>query len=327
MSGFLAELARFHFLRPGWLWLLLPALLVFASLLRRHDPARSWQAVISPYLLPHLVVRQEDRRGGFRPLYLLIVLWAMGIIALAGPAWQKERTPFTEDLSALFFVVRVTPEMMARDVQPSRLQRAAQKISDLLALRPGTKSGLIAYAGSPHLVMPLTDDPDIINYFAAELSPDVMPRSGDDAVAALGLAASRLQRGTVPGSILLLADFVDPADVAAIAELHEATGIDIHVLAMAAGPEVVPPVDSPPAPALDRAVMRAVADAGGGSLVAVTPDDSDLRRLNTRIDRSIAAAPVQEGERWRDDGYWLIPAFMLFVLMFFRKGGGVALRA
>jgi hypothetical protein len=61
-------------------------------------------------------------------------------------------------------------------VQPSRLERAAQKIRDLLAERRGTRSALIAYAGSAHLVMPLTRDADLIARFAAELSPDVMPR-------------------------------------------------------------------------------------------------------------------------------------------------------
>ena len=310
MSG----LGLFHFLRPGWLWLLLPAIAVFWSLWRRQDPSRSWQAVISPELLPYLVVKQEEQNRGWRPLFLLISLWALGIIALAGPAWQKEPTPFTEDQAAVFFVVKVTPEMLAQDIQPSRLQRAAQKIEDLLALRAGSRSGLIAYAGSPHLVMPLTADPDIIAYFAAELSPDVMPREGDDPLAALELATERLQRSAVPGSVVLLADYVAPAESEDIEELHETTGIDIHVLAMAAGPEVVPPPDSPPAPALDFQAMSAAADAGGGVLVEVTPDDSDLRELNARIDRSIAAAPAQEGERWRDAGYWLLPVFMVFVL-------------
>ena len=323
----MSALGLFHFLRPGWLWLLLPAVLVFISLLRRRDPSRSWRAVISPELLPYLVVKQQDKRRRFRPVYLLFIGWFIGILAIAGPAWEKEPTPFTEDQSAVMFVMKVTPGMLAKDIQPSRLQRAAQKVGDFLALRPGTKSGLIAYAGSAHLVMPLTSDPDIIRYFASELSPDVMPQSGDDPVRALELAAGRLQRSGLPASIILLADFVDPADGEAIAQLHESSGIDVHIWAMAAGSEVVPPPGSPPAPALDEAAMKAVARAGGGALVRVTPDDTDLGALGARVERSIAAAPVQEGERWRDMGYWVVPFFMLLVLIFFRKGGGVALRA
>ena len=53
------------------------------------------------------------------------------------------------------------------------LERAVQKTGDLLAMRPGTRTGLVAYAGSPHLVMPLTTDPDVITYFAAALAPEL----------------------------------------------------------------------------------------------------------------------------------------------------------
>jgi Ca-activated chloride channel family protein len=94
---------------------------------------------------------------------------------------------------------------------------------------------------------------------------------------------------------------------------------------MAAGPDVVPPAGSPPAPALDEGAMKQAARAGGGSLVLAGPDDSDVRRLSAGIERSIAAAPVQEGERWKDAGYYLLMAFALLALLFFRRGGAVSL--
>ena len=64
------------------------------------------------------------------------------------------------------------------------------------ALRPGTRTGLVAYAGTAHLVLPLTTDAGVIDYFASELAPDVMPQEGDAPVRAVELAARR----TVPGS-------------------------------------------------------------------------------------------------------------------------------
>ena len=86
------------------------------------------------------------------------------------------------------------------------------------------------------------------------------------------------------------------------------------------------PPGSPPAPYLDEGAMRGAARAGGGSYVAVTPDDSDLRQLAARIERSIASAPAQEGERWKDAGYYLLWPLLFVFLLFWRKGGGVALR-
>lgn len=322
MSG----LAAFHFIRPGWLLLLLPAALVIWAILRRQDPLRSWQAVISPELLRHLVVRKEERRSRLRPALVMAAAWFIGIFSLAGPTWQKEPTPLTEDLAALFIVLKVTPEMLSQDIQPSRLQRAAQKIGELLALRSGTRTGLIAYAGSAHLVMPLTSDPEVIRYFSAELTPEVMPEAGDDPAQAVALANRRLQASGLPGSILLVADYVGPEQSRELARMRDTGGAEVHVFAVAGGAEVSVPAGSPPAPALDEAAMARAARAGGGALVRVTPDDSDIRQLNARIDRSIAAAPLLEGERWADSGYWMLFLFLPLVLLFFRPGGAVALQ-
>ena len=314
----------FHFLRPAWLLLLLPAGLVIGSILQRQDPMRSWQTVIAPGLLEHLAIRKDERRSPLRPVFVLAAAWLFGILAMAGPSWEKEPTPFTEDLAALFIVLKVTPGMLAEDIQPNRLKRSVQKISDLLALRPGTKTGLVVYAGSAHLVMPLTSDPEIIAFFASELTPDVMPVPGDDPVQAIELAQRRLLASGLPGSVVLVADAIDPASVAGLAGISKAGGVDVHVLAVAGGPEVVPPAGSPPAPALDEDTMRKAAKAGGGALVLVTPDDSDVRRLSTQIEHSIAAAPAQEGERWKDAGYYLLLGLFMLVLPFFRRGGAVS---
>ena len=88
----------------------------------------------------------------------------------------------------------------------------------------------------------------------------------------------------------------------------------------------MPPLDSPPAPALDRHSMKEAADALGGELVLPTADDADVRRLNANIERSISQAPAQEGERWKDAGYLLLPLLVLLSLSFFRSGGAVALQ-
>lgn len=153
-----------------------------------------------------------------------------------------------------------------------------------------------------------------------------MPVPGDEPVRAVERAAARLRESGRAGSILLVADSVDAVAQDGLARVHRESGIDIHIYAVAAGSDVVPPADSPPAPFLDERAMRAAAKAGGGAYVAVTPDDSDLRELNARITNSIAAAPAQEGERWKDAGYWLLWPLLLVFLLFWRKGGGVPLR-
>ena len=322
----MSELAAFHFLRPAWLLLLLPAAVLTWSLLKSLDPVQSWRRVIAPELLKHLLLKDETRRGRFRPTYVVALAWLLCILSLAGPSWEKEPSPFTEDQAALFIVLKVTPEMLARDIQPSRLKRAAQKIGDLLDLRPGTKTGLIAYAGSAHLVMPLTSDADIIRSFAAELDPSVMPKHGDQPLQAIELAQRSLAKSGLLGSIVLISDYIDPGLQDGLAAVRQAGAVDIHFYAMAAGPEVIPPLDSPPAPALDLKLMKDAAKAAGGDLTLPSVDNSDVRQLNARIERSISSAPAQEGERWKDAGYLLLPLILLLAMFLFRPGGAIAVR-
>ena len=60
--------------------------------------------------------------------------------------------------------------MDAIDVQPSRLERGKQKIRDLVGLREGARTALVAYAGSAHLVLPLTEDRRILETYLEALA-------------------------------------------------------------------------------------------------------------------------------------------------------------
>ncbi|MGB5467107.1 MAG: VWA domain-containing protein, partial [Sedimenticolaceae bacterium] len=189
MSG----LTELHFLRPLWLLVLLPALLLTWVLWRRRGDL-AWRNVIAPHLLPHLLAGSGETAGRFRPLHLLGAFWLVAVIAIAGPAWQREPAPFTDQRVPLVIVLHLGASMLAEDIQPTRLERATHKIRDLLALRPGARTALIAYAGSAHLVMPFTTDARLVEEFAGELSPGLMPRPGNAPAEALTLATQLLQQ-------------------------------------------------------------------------------------------------------------------------------------
>jgi Ca-activated chloride channel family protein len=320
----LANLVQFHFLRPWWLLLLIPAALLIWSIFRRSDSLRAWKKVIEPQLLDHLTMRETEQHGRWKPVYMMGVAWLVAILALAGPSWQRQPAPFSEDLAAMFIVVKVTPEMQAQDIQPSRLQRGILKINDLLGITRDIRAGLVAYAGSAHLVMPLTSDAGVINSFAAALQPSIMPRQGDEPAEAIALAASRLKDASVPGSIVLITDAVDGSQLTALKQIHDEYGIDVHILAMAAPADVVPPPGSYPAPALDMASLEAAARAMGGTVIAVSADKRDVERLASRVERSLSNVPAQEGEQWKDAGYFLLMLLAMIMLSFFRRGGSVA---
>ncbi len=290
-------MSDFHFLRPWWLLALIPAAALAWRLWSIGDAAHAWRGVVAPHLLPHLLVGAQ-RRHRVRPIHWLLVAWVLAAVALAGPAWQREPVPFADDQAALVVVLKVTPSMLAQDVQPTRLARAVQKVHDLLKLRPGAKTALVAYAGSAHRVLPPTRDGDLLVNFASELSPSVMPVEGDVAADALKLADAILKESGQAGWLLWAAD----AAPTGLAAPHA----PVSVLAVAGdGPE--------------RDSLKAAASGIGAEFVPVTPDDADVQRLAGRTHFAPAAA-ADGGERWRDAGYWLVPVVAILSLLWFRPG-------
>jgi len=313
----MSSLSNLHLLRPMWLLALVPMLLLIWLLWRcRGDVA--WRRVIAPHLLPHLLAGNDDKDAWPGPMHLLGLFWLVGVIALAGPSWQREMAPFGDQRGALVIALYLGPSMLAEDIQPSRLERATHKIRDLLALRTGARTALVAYAGSAHVVMPFTTDARLVEQFAGELSPQLMPRPGNDVRQALALSAQLLQQAELAGNVLLITDVIPPDALSALPP-----GMHADILAMAAPPGAPTPAAGPPAPALDRRTMEAAARALGSSMVEVSVDDSDVRKLARRFDRQPAGGTAEQGERWRDAGYYLLLPLALIVLLWFRRGWAV----
>ena len=179
MSALFESLAQFHFLRPWWLLVLLAAVWLPWAVGRQGDVRRRWRGTIAPHLLDALVVG-ETRRRAVRPVHGIAALLALGAIALAGPTWERERPPFLADKAPLAIAIDLGTTMDAIDVSPTRLERAKLKVKALLAHRDGGRTALYAYAGSTHMVLPLTDDADLLQTFVDALQTRIMPVPGKD---------------------------------------------------------------------------------------------------------------------------------------------------
>ena len=104
-------------------------------------------------------------------------------------------------------VLDLSRSMDAGDLNPSRLARARFKLADVLERRREGRTGLIAYAGRPFLVTPLTSDTATILLQAGSLETGLMPARGSRPDRALKLAGELLERdGGGPGRVLLITD-------------------------------------------------------------------------------------------------------------------------
>ncbi len=142
-----------HLMRPEWMWSLLPAIILLALLWRQRGRSGSWDTVIAPELLQHLVSEKAGSRS-INYLPLIFCAWALAALAASGPSWQKIPQPIHQKQDALVLLLDLSYSMKSADLPPSRLDRSRQKLLDMLQQRREGQTGLIAYAPSSSMVRP-----------------------------------------------------------------------------------------------------------------------------------------------------------------------------
>lgn len=325
------DLSAFHFLRPWWLLAIPVAALLL--LLRRERNAAAVHASIAPALLPYLVVNTPGRRGP-RPAHLVAALLVLGGVAAAGPTWQQDRPAFLDNQAPLIAAVDLSPSMDAPDIPPRRLEAAKHKLHDLLARRAGARTGLIAYAGSAHLVLPPTDDAALLDMFIQALSTDLIAASGKDAAGVIALAASVMQAEQTGGTLVLITDGADASQFADVERLARANAFQILVWAAGARNAGVvrdakgePRMDATGRPVLgtfDADGLKRLAQAARAPLGSLALNDDDVDWVVRHAQRHFLQ--VQDAGKtvhWKDAGYWLCWPLALLALAGLRRGWNV----
>ncbi len=260
-------------------------------------------AVMDDELLEAMTVGADSRSQ--RREHILLAAWLIAVVAVAGPTWKPEPSPFADNPVPVVLVLKANKSMDLTDISPSRIERARLKIVDFASQRKGQPLGLVAYAGSSHLVLPPTRDTSVVASMAAEISSAILPRPGDDLAGALGLAIRAL--GETGGSVVVFADIAQPLSVADVSALKKSR-VPVNFLAVARADT----------PELDA--IRQVAGQLGGAAVLMTADSSDVNSLvRTAARAPVAVAVGGEGVRWSEAGWWLVPLLMIFSLASFQR--------
>ena len=327
-----------HLMRPEWLLLLVPALALSLLLWKRRQRGGSWQTVIAPELLQYLVTDEAARqRRNFLPL--ILAGWVLASIAASGPSWEKIAQPAYQKQDALVVLLDLSYSMKAQDLPPSRMDRARQKLLDLLDLRREGQTAVVAYAGDAHVVTPLTDDTATIANLLPALHPDMMPLAGSNPVAAVAQGLELLRSaGIHRGRLLLITDGVEEEDVTEIVDTLRDTGTRLGVLGLGTDSGAPIPLprggfvrdrdDSIVMPGLQEASLRALAAKGGGAYRRMQVDNADLRALlatppATRSEQTTALSRTTD--TWEDKGYLFLLPLLPLALALFRRGWLLAL--
>ncbi len=302
-------MADFHFIRPLWLFALLPFAALAWHLFRQAPMMQAWMAICDNHLLPWLMqVNGRSRRTW--PLLMLLSSALLMIIGLAGPTWSRLPVPTYQQIQPRVLVLDMSESMLERDLSPDRLSRAKFKLHDLFQHKDAGQFGMVVYTSEPFVVSPLTDDAQTIDALLPSLTPAIMPVKGNHLEKALDQAGKLItQAGFRTGQILVLtAHSPSPSavDMARKLARHDIETSVIPILSNHSSSWLFDPL----------------AQAGQGNVITFTNTSADLDRWLSLSHDNHGYDINQQNDIpvWRDQGRWFLIPALLLLLPVFRRG-------
>ena len=319
-----------RFLQPDWLWLL--ALLPAVLLLRGRSGAVA-AIEYSDVGIARKVARAARSRAGRWVWLLPILAAALMIVGLARPIIGHGRTLITANGIDIVLGLDVSGSMQALDFKladrrVNRIEVVKSVVSKFVDERPDDRIGLIAFAGKPYLVSPLTLDHDWLQQNLERITV----AGADDGTAigsAIAAGVNRL-RGTPAKSkvIILLTDGMNNTgkiSPMAAAEAAKAMGVKVYTIGVGVRGEAPIPVKDQFGNSrlmmakvdVDEKTLQAVAAETGGMFYRATDTDS-LQKIYEQINAlEKTAQTAQRFEHTEELFRWaLFPAVALLGLGF-----------
>ena len=319
-----------RFLQPEWFWALtlLPLVMLWRG---RRGPIAAIQ--YSDVGLARAVARRTRSRIGNFVWLFAILAGVLMIVGLARPQRGHSRTEVTANGIDIVLGLDVSGSMQALDFminnqRINRIEVVKSVVGKFIDERPNDRIGLIAFAGAPYLVSPITLDHDWLQQNLERVAIGGV----DDGTAigsAIAAAVNRLR--TTPAKskvVILLTDGMNNTgkiSPLAAAEAARALGVKIYTIGVGVrGKAPIPVRDEAGNMRLvmaqvdvDEKTLQTVADLTGGKFYRATDTDS-LKKIYEQINRlETSAQTVQKFEHYDELYPWaLVPALAILGLSF-----------
>jgi Ca-activated chloride channel family protein len=321
-----------YWFRPWWL-LLLPVLgWLLWQLWHRKKRAGRWQMIL-PSAFHATLLSGGSGRDSKLPWIALGLAWLLTVLALLGPSWQRVEQTSQKPADPLVVILELTPEMLATDVMPNRLEQARRKLFDLLQIRSDAQTAIVVYAGSAHTLVPLSDDLSTSRNLLDALKPSLMPEAGHRADLAVTKALALLKQAALgDGRILLIGSSLTEQERLGIR--HALDGKSTQFLMLGIGTAEGSPITQEDGsflkdeqgailvPRLDEPGLKGFANDLDGRYRQARLDDSDLHALGLFDGpRSLRNdGQTLRLDTWADQGYWLLLPLLLLAACAGRRG-------
>lgn len=200
---------------------------------------------------------------------------ALSVIALARPQYGVKPVTVTRTGIDVMIMLDTSRSMAARDIRPSRIERARIELTRIVTALEGNRMGLVAFAGESFVECPLTTDIATLRLFLDSLDTSSIPVPGTAIGKAIKTAVTAFGASKAKTKAAILVTDGENLEGGLDEAVDEAAKAGIVIFPVGVGSEA-----GAPAPEVDDkgAITGYKTDAGGGTVITRL-DSATLRRI------------------------------------------------
>ena len=295
-----------------FLWLLLlvpiiPAGHAIAMAMRKRRINRFGDPRMVAQLMPHY-----SRAKGWVRIILFTLAFFFFVIGLARPQIGAKLSERQTKGAEIMICLDVSNSMLAQDYTPCRLERAKLAISSLVDKLHDDRIGLIIFAGSSFVQLPVTTDYVSAKMFLSSIDAGSVPVQGTAIGDAIHTAMKSFSAQSEKSRVIILISDGENHEDDAVAAARDAAqaGIRIYTVGVGSAAGQPVPVDGEllrdkdgniVVSRLDEKTLRQVADAGGGAYIqagneefGLNPIINDIRAMEGELFSSVVFEEYDE---------------------------------
>ena len=330
------------FANPHYLWFVPILLLVcagtFALTLYQQNNISQW---IDRSLWGNVIPEFKKTVLYFKYISLALALLFLGI-SMARPQWGEKEEIIASQGMDIIFLLDLSNSMLAEDVAPSRLNRAQTFIKKTLDQLPDDRVGVVGFAGSAHLAIPLTTDFQYVAEVVDSLDPNAIADQGTNIADAIDAGIKALERSgeddhKTSRAFVLVSDGEDFGQDA-IKNAQRIKEFGAGFLTFSVGTSEGAPIplrndtgvlqtykkDNSSKPILTRVnkeLMAKIADAGGGKYFDLVNADDAATILSRQLNSLNRDSKKEQRQVTKIDRYqWPLGLSICFLLLSFFIG-------
>ena len=287
----------FRFAQPLFLYLLLLIPLIWGIYLygryrRRCNLAAFGNVAFLPELAPHV--------SRWRPLVKMILqslALAIIIFILARPQFGTKLETVKSEGVEIMVALDVSNSMLARDINPSRIDKAKMMLSKLVDDLDNDKLGLVVFAGDAYTQLPITTDYVSAKMFLNSIDTKMVPTQGTAIGQAIKIAMNSFSpESPAEQAIIVITDGENHEDDAVeAAKAAAAKGVKVSVIGIGSAKGAPIPISGSSnnflkdnegktvITKLNEAMAQEVAQAGEGVYVRADNTNGALQALINEV--------------------------------------------